>query len=210
MDGVRDANTADSRLADSGPDFADRYRPFALPSPGDDLVNLLHEHAERVPASAVWHCDPPFWLIPRLGEDEPAAVVEDLGPWALEVTRSGSEFALRQAKPEERKKLSFLTVAVEHDLWHAPEIELARRWHYGEHGTESSQVRAVVRKGRALWRSLGAWPWSSCPPGRLPAEWWLDPKVQSDFRAWSVRREAVLHLELSPEVSLCSAKPSTS
>ena len=142
----------------------------------------------------MWHLgDRSGWLVPRYGEscspDEQQVARVAAGvcsPRALEVARTGSAFAYAQTKPDDEAKLRHMALAARHDLLGAPESDF---WHpirdMGWQLTHERSFDRAVEKGRALWHSLGAWPWSVCPPGPLPARWWLLPEVRSAFGAWS-------------------------
>jgi hypothetical protein len=176
----------------------DRDLHFSVPPPGDELVGVVQDHAEQVPASSVWHAFELRWLIPRL-TDGPLPSDDEgdvLKPWALEVTRTGSDVAYGHTLPREREKLRFLALAAQRDLLGISENQQARMWHYGlnSYDDKSRQARDAAASGRELWRRLQAWPWCVCPPGKLPVEWWLLPEVRSAFGAWSEIRGARIRI----------------
>jgi hypothetical protein len=47
------------------------------------------------------------------------------------------------------------------------------------------EAKKLARKGRELWRQLGAWPWSCHASGRLPDEWWLQDRTVEMLVRWS-------------------------
>ena len=56
---------------------------------------------------------------------------------------------------------------------------------YLKFSDKRAAARAVTR-GRNLWPKLAAWPWWALNPkgGRLPDEWWTQPRVSEAFAVW--------------------------
>jgi hypothetical protein len=54
----------------------------------------------------------------------------------------------------------------------------------------SRTVDRWVRTGRCVLHDQRAWPWALMSNGRLPQEWWRDPRFEEALHAWASGREA--------------------
>jgi hypothetical protein len=73
------------------------------------------------------------------------------------------------------------------------ESEVARRLDLGddEAHREDNRARAArnwIAKGRRGLAAIGAWPWALVPAGKLPRDWYREPRFAVALAAW--HREA--------------------
>lgn len=79
---------------------------------------------------------------------------------------------------QERDQLRYFYIAALRDICGAKSDP--------EDAREPTTLDRDARLGRALWASLGAWPWSLFgPKGERPAaQWWLDDSVCTAWHQW--------------------------
>jgi hypothetical protein len=93
---------------------------------------------------------------------------------------------------EDRKRCSDLFVAAIHDILGVQGNDL---WGPFPGGVEYKSERAVKRagkRGRDLWRRLGAWPWAHFSDDSTPPQdWWTggaDTHIQRVYEIWRTGR----------------------
>jgi hypothetical protein len=74
------------------------------------------------------------------------------------------------------------------DLGAETEVEVAQRLDLGDdtlRGEDGSRAaRYWIAQGRERLAAIGAWPWCLSPAGRLPADWYREPRFAVALGAW--------------------------
>ncbi|MGI8730827.1 MAG: hypothetical protein ACR2LK_12710 [Solirubrobacteraceae bacterium] len=92
--------------------------------------------------------------------------------------------------PQQSRRRWHMEQALFHDIWGekihkvAGRIEAATAdgWHGGRERSRTAE--RWISDGRAILSKLGAWPWCLSPAGRLPADWWREPRFAEELATW--------------------------